>query len=86
MNKVREIAGLSCIDMLENLSAYVDGELDAETVARVKQHLAGCDNCERFEGRFAAMVQGLRDMQLQSPELPADFSARLNSAIKDASD
>lgn len=27
------------------LSAYLDGELDAETAARVEAHLAGCDEC-----------------------------------------
>lgn len=35
----------NCRDLLGSLSAYVDGELEAELCARLEQHLSGCENC-----------------------------------------
>jgi RNA polymerase sigma-70 factor, ECF subfamily len=56
----REVSGMRCGDVLERLSAYVDGELAADERARIDAHLRGCSVCERFGGRFAGVVHGLR--------------------------
>ena len=63
----REVAGIRCREVLERLSDYLDGELAAHDVARIEAHLRGCDNCERFGGRFGAVVKALRG-QLAEPE------------------
>lgn len=36
---------LRCEDLLNFLSAYIDGELDAELTAAAREHLATCQNC-----------------------------------------
>lgn len=36
---------MSCAFIEHDLDAYVDRELDAETVARVQEHLSGCEGC-----------------------------------------
>lgn len=57
----KEIAGLTCSAVLERLGDYVDGELDAQDVARVDEHLRGCTVCERFGGRYASVVHAARE-------------------------
>lgn len=54
------VGGLRCFEVLAVLSDYVDGELDAETKAKVEAHLAGCDACTKFGGEFGAVVGALR--------------------------
>jgi anti-sigma factor RsiW len=64
----RKVGDLTCAQVLAQLSAYLDGELDETEVAKIRAHVAGCANCERFGGRFGAAVQGLRAL----PSLPLD--------------
>jgi anti-sigma factor RsiW len=63
MEGERVVAGLRCTEVLARLSDYVDGELAPDELTRVKAHVAGCDVCERFGGRFAAVVRGLREAE-----------------------
>ena len=35
-----------CELILENLSAYLDGEASAALCAEIDKHLAGCDDCQ----------------------------------------
>lgn len=73
----RVVAGLSCRRVLELLSDYVDGELPAETLARVRAHLAECDHCERFGGTFGALVARLRESALADAKLDAGTRRKL---------
>jgi anti-sigma factor RsiW len=43
---------LACIEVVELLSAYLDGQLDHELRRRVDDHLAGCDGCTAALGQF----------------------------------
>ncbi len=36
---------MTCVDVRDNLSAYLDGELEREQAAAVESHLAGCEGC-----------------------------------------
>jgi anti-sigma factor RsiW len=56
-----EIAGITCLAVLDALGDYVDGELDQELRGRVEAHVARCRNCERFGDVFAAIVRGIRE-------------------------
>lgn len=56
----RTVAGMTCREVLASLSEYLDGELDSPGTARLEAHVAGCDRCERFGGRFGAVVGALR--------------------------
>jgi anti-sigma factor RsiW len=38
-------ASITCQEVVELLSAYLDGELDPLTLERVETHLSGCDGC-----------------------------------------
>ncbi|MGE3617590.1 MAG: anti-sigma factor [Gemmatimonadales bacterium] len=73
----RTVAGLSCREVLADLSNYLDGELPAERVARIEAHVAGCDWCERFGGRFGAVVGQVRRTMADAEPLPAAAAKRL---------
>jgi anti-sigma factor RsiW len=76
---------LQCIDVVELLSAYLDGELDDDLRRRMDEHLGGCDGCRAAIGQFetvrrlagrltAADVAGLdplvRDRLMSTLRLP----------------
>lgn len=60
MGPEREVAGVWCGFVLERLSDYVDGEVEAADRARIEAHLAGCGNCARFGDLFARVVGAVR--------------------------
>ncbi len=81
MSLDREIAGLSCRQVLSALGDYVDGELAADDRAAVDAHLRGCAECERFGGAIGAMVGALRRGLPVEPT--ADLAARLAARLAD---
>lgn len=75
-------AGITCREVLEALSDYLDGDLEDVTVRRVESHLAECDRCERFGGAFAGVVAALRK-ELAVPErIGGEVSARLRARLE----
>jgi anti-sigma factor RsiW len=68
----RVIGGLRCRDVLERLSAYLDGELTGAELTALETHARSCDQCGRFGGRFGAVVTALR----QTATVPADDAGR----------
>jgi predicted anti-sigma-YlaC factor YlaD len=60
MQSEREVAGLTCGQVLEHLPDYVDQALGAELRLGIEGHLRGCDACERFGGRYAEVARALR--------------------------
>jgi anti-sigma factor RsiW len=82
MEGERVIAGLSCGDVLGDLSDYLDNQLSSERRAQVDDHLRGCANCERFGGRFGATIAALR-RSLASPEpLDEALARRLRERLR----
>lgn len=79
MDGEREVAGLRCGAVLEQLSAYLDGELSPEARARIDAHLAGCDVCARFGGAFGAQIAELRAAARES--MPDEVTDRLHDAL-----
>ena len=67
MEGERVVAGLSCREVLADLSEYLDNQLAPEQRAQIDAHLRGCANCERFGGQFSAVVTALR-RSLANPE------------------
>ena len=68
--------GLSCEQVLERLSEYLDGELPAADRAAVEEHLRGCNACARFGGEVAETLRLLRERLL------SDSSASSIEAIR----
>lgn len=78
----RLVAGLRCREVLADLSDYFDGELPPERTARIDAHLAGCDWCERFGGRYAAVVGKFRAGLREADPLDADTAERLRRRLR----
>ena len=56
---------IPCIEIVELVSDYLEGELDAESARRVEEHLALCPPCVTY-------VQQLRQTVALTGEIPAD--------------
>ena len=70
MKNERTVGSLTCGQVLDLQPGLVDGRLDTADVARIQEHLRGCDRCERFGGVYQAALTALRD-QLASAEEPS---------------
>lgn len=75
------VAGLTCGQVLDRLSDYLDRELGAEDRARLEAHLRGCEGCARFGGEFRATVRALK-AHLGADRLPSAFEDRLRRALE----
>lgn len=64
----RVVGGLRCRDVLNLLAEFVDGELSTEVLARVRDHLDGCDTCEKFGREYGKLVALLRAGHARVPE------------------
>lgn len=79
----REVAGVRCRDVLEQLSSYLDGDLTEEEARRIDNHLMGCDRCERFGGRLGEAVAALRREMSRATPLDAAVSRRLRERLSE---
>lgn len=77
----RVVAGIRCIEVLELLSDYLDGEVSSEDRARIEAHLRGCDQCERFGGHMASVVKSLRETLKEPEPLDAGITRRLRERL-----
>lgn len=52
--------GLWCHEVLQLLDDWVDESLPNEVAEQIAHHVAACDRCARFGGRYARLVATLR--------------------------
>ncbi|WP_208300466.1 anti-sigma factor [Mycobacterium sp. DL592] len=75
---------LNCDELVELVTAYLDGALDPDTRARFDLHLAECDGCENYLQQFRATVSTLG--RIERDDLDPDFRDRLMQAFRDFTD
>lgn len=85
MPRDREVAGIRCMQVLDHLSAYLDGELDAATVDKIEEHLRGCNWCEQFGREFTNDIERLRSRLAPPEPVDAGVSERLMKRVLDPS-
>jgi Putative zinc-finger len=67
---------------LEELSAYLDHELDAATQARVAEHVAGCDDCRvRLDGLREA-AHAIRALPMETPARTFTIPAQRRQSLR----
>jgi anti-sigma factor RsiW len=78
----RVVAGIRCIEVLELLSDYLDGDVSAGDRKRVEDHLRECDQCERFGGQMSAIVKSLREVLREPEPLGERIAGRLKDRLR----
>jgi len=69
-----------CADYEHDLVELHDGALAPERAHAVRQHVAQCVRCRDWARAFASLDEELA-AELPRPELPADFTARLQERL-----
>ena len=72
---------LDCNELVELVTAYLDGSLDLDARERFDLHLADCDGCENYLQQFRTTVSTLG--AIAEPDLDPDFRDRLLKAFRD---
>jgi anti-sigma factor (TIGR02949 family) len=72
---------LECKDLLGNLSEFIDGELDAETCQKLKEHMAGCETCRVVYDTTTRTIY-LCQTSINEAELPAGVRSRLFKTLR----
>jgi anti-sigma factor RsiW len=72
---------MDCNELVELVTAYLDGSLDVENRARFDLHLIECDGCENYLQQFRNTVATVGRVPVD--ELDPDFRTRLLDAFKD---
>jgi anti-sigma factor RsiW len=68
-----------CLDILRQLSAFIDDELTADICREIRQHLGACPHCEDFVASLRQTVALCRHQP--APTLAAADRARMRATI-----
>ena len=72
---------LSCQELVELVTSYLEGALPAADRERFDAHIATCDGCDRYLDQIRATVRTLASLPEHS--LPAQARDRLLAAFRD---
>ena len=77
----REVAGLTCSEVMADLSRYLDHDLPEARARQIEAHVTECQLCATFGAGFARLIDQVRE-RLSAPDpVPADIAERLRSAL-----
>ncbi len=70
---------MTCRELFERLSEYVDGELSQEICQEIQRHMEGCEPC----GTFAKTLKKTADLcrRLPSQPIPPEVAADLKALL-----
>ena len=71
-----------CMDLLRQLSAYIDDELPSDICREIRRHLGACPNCEVFIASLQQTVTLCRHRP--APQLTSVDRMNMRRAILDA--
>ena len=72
---------MDCRDLVELVTAYLDGSLDPDTRARFDLHLLDCDGCDNYLQQFRVTVNTLG--KASDDDVDPAFRSRLMEAFRD---
>jgi anti-sigma factor RsiW len=77
---MRETEALSCQELVELVTVYLEGALPSEDRARFEEHIAGCDGCARYVAQMRTTIQLTGEL---TPEaVPPEAERALLSAFR----
>lgn len=77
----RRPAPLSCQEMVELITDYLEGALDEQTRTRFEAHLTDCDGCTAYLEQMRETIRLVG--RLEETAVPADARANLMAAFRD---
>jgi len=77
---MRPARELTCQEVVELVTAYLDGALGRRDRKRFEKHLALCDGCSTYLEQMRETIAMTRRVQLQ---LPAELEQKLLEAFRD---
>jgi anti-sigma factor RsiW len=75
------MSGLTCQELVELVTDYFEGALDADTTARFDEHRALCPGCETYLQQIQETVARLGEVPVES--LSEEMQSVLLSAFRD---
>ena len=78
MSAIRE---LSCREIVELVTEYVEGTMDVELRVAFEAHLAGCDGCTHYLEQIEATIRLAGTIEAEA--LSLEFQAGLLDAFRD---
>jgi predicted anti-sigma-YlaC factor YlaD len=75
------MADLTCQELVELVSDYLEGALDQETTDRFEQHVALCPGCETYLDQMKETVSLLGEIPLET--LSEEMQATLLRTFRD---
>jgi anti-sigma factor RsiW len=70
---------MTCRELFERLSEYVDGELSQEICQEIQRHMEGCDPCVAFAKTLKKTADLCR--RLPSQPIPPEVAADLRTFL-----
>jgi anti-sigma factor RsiW len=74
-----QIPEISCRELVELVTDYLDGALPAADVARLEHHLDGCDGCRAYLEQMRETIAALGHLPPES--LSPEATAKLTAAF-----
>jgi anti-sigma factor RsiW len=71
---------LNCKGVINELSNYIDGDLDLGLRAELERHLEHCEDCTMIVDQTRKSIEILCDSR--PVELPSEVRSRLHSALR----
>ena len=72
---------LDCNELVELVTAYLDGALDADARASFERHLLDCDGCGNYLEQFRVTIATVGT--IDSGQLDQDYRSRLIDTFRD---
>jgi anti-sigma factor (TIGR02949 family) len=70
---------VKCKNIIRELSSFLDGELDAGTIAHIQEHLEDCEDCRLLVNTTRKTIQIY--CKSEPVPLPDDLRDRLHQAL-----
>jgi len=73
---------LTCQQVVELITEYLDGVMEPRRRARFEAHLAGCDGCTSYLEQFRTTVAVVGRIELAPSQVPAPVMSELLQAFR----
>lgn len=78
---IRGRSGLSCQELVELVTDYLEGALTSRQRARFERHIAACPHCTAYLEQLRVTLRELGE--LQEDDVPAPMREELLNAFRD---